>query len=119
DSEEAEHLFVQALRIREQQLGPTHAEVAETLNGLANLYRDQGKYEQAEPLYQRALDIRKQQGPTHPHTAFTLHDLANMYWDQGKYQQADPLYQQALAICEQRLGPDHPRTMKIRNDRGL
>ncbi len=36
---------------------------ATSLNNLAELYRAQGKYEQAEPLYQRALAIRE--GPIH------------------------------------------------------
>jgi hypothetical protein len=31
--------------IREQQLGAEHPLLAETLNGLARLYADQGKYE--------------------------------------------------------------------------
>jgi tetratricopeptide (TPR) repeat protein len=83
------------------------------------MHQNQGKYEEAEPLYQRALDIFEQKlGPNHPHIAFTLHNLANLYRDQGKDQRAEPLYQRALAICEQRLGPDHPRTMKLRNDWG-
>ncbi|HEY7417444.1 MAG TPA: tetratricopeptide repeat protein, partial [Ktedonobacteraceae bacterium] len=46
---EAEPLYQRALRIREQQLGPEHPDVAQSLNGLANLYWQQGKYEEAEP----------------------------------------------------------------------
>ncbi len=37
-----------------------HPETAHTLSGLASLYYMQGKYEQAEPLYQRALSICEQ-----------------------------------------------------------
>jgi tetratricopeptide (TPR) repeat protein len=40
--------------------------VAHSLDGLANLYSKQGKYVEAEPLYQRALAIREQAlGPEH------------------------------------------------------
>jgi tetratricopeptide (TPR) repeat protein len=49
------------LRIREQQWGPEHPGVANVLIYLANLYRKQGKFEEAEPLYQRALHINEQQ----------------------------------------------------------
>jgi hypothetical protein len=35
--------------------------VATDLNNLANLYKRQGKYVEAEPLYQRALSIYEQQ----------------------------------------------------------
>ena len=38
-------------------------------HNLAALYRDQGKYEQAEPLYQHALSINERAlGPQHPTT---------------------------------------------------
>ncbi len=43
----AEPLFQQALRIREQNLGPDHPDLAPLLNNLALLYRNLGKYEQA------------------------------------------------------------------------
>ncbi len=70
---------------------------------------NQGKYEQAEPLYQRALAIYEQAlGPEHPDTARSLNNLAILYDDQGKYEQAEPLYQRALAIREKALGPEHP-----------
>ena len=40
----------------------------------------QGKYEQAESLYERALAIREQQlGPEHPDTATSLNNLAVLY----------------------------------------
>ena len=32
-----------------------------------------------------------------------------LYYAQGRYAEAQPLYERALAICEQALGPDHPR----------
>jgi len=50
-------------------LGPEHPNTAKSLNNLAALYKAQGKYEQAELLYQRALAIREQVlGPEHPNT---------------------------------------------------
>ena len=40
-----------------------------SLNGLANLYSTQGKFTDAEPLYQRVLTIRENVlGPFHPLT---------------------------------------------------
>ena len=75
----------------------------------AILYDEQGKYPQAEPLYQRALRIREQAlGPNHADMAYPLTNLANLYYQQGKYDEAEPLYQRALRIREQVLGPTHP-----------
>jgi tetratricopeptide (TPR) repeat protein len=81
------------------------------LNGLANLYVEQGKYAQAEPLYQRALHIREQSlGPEHLETAESLHDLATFQERQGNRQEALSLSQRAFAIRKQALGPGHPKT---------
>ena len=82
--------------------------MAQSLNNLAGLYRDQGKYAEAEPLFQRALAIRERTlGPEHPEAARSLQNLAVLYNDQGKYAEAEPLYQRSLAILEKALGPEH------------
>ncbi len=106
---EAEPLYQRALRIREQQLGPQHPDVGQSLNRLGILYHDQGRYAEAVPFYQRALHIWEQQlGPEHPKVGYPLNNLANLYKDQGMYAEAEPLHQRALHIFEQQLGPEHP-----------
>ena len=80
------------------------------MNG--NGYPERRFYEQAEPLYQRALTIRQHhRGAQHPETAESLHDFAHFYEVSGQPEKALMLYLQALAIREQRLGPQHPRTV--------
>ena len=84
-------------------------ELAEALQKAADYLCGRARYEQAEPLYQRALCIGKQVwGPAHPQVAYPLCGLAYLYFEQGKYRQAEPLYHQALQIREQVLGPTHP-----------
>ncbi len=84
-------------------------ELAEALQKAADYLCCRARYEQAEPLYQRALRIGKQVwGPAHPQVAYPLCGLAYLYYEQGKYQQAEPLYQRALQIREQVLGLTHP-----------
>jgi tetratricopeptide (TPR) repeat protein len=54
--------------------------VATSLNNLAELYRIQGNYGDAEPLYQRALRIWETAlGPDHPLVATSLNNLAVLY----------------------------------------
>jgi tetratricopeptide (TPR) repeat protein len=66
---------------------------------LAKLYQDQRKYEEAEPLLKRALQINeKRLGPEHPNTATSLNNLALLYQAQGKYEEAEPLLKRALQI---------------------
>jgi Tfp pilus assembly protein PilF len=43
------------LAINEKALGPDHPSVALALNDLAELYKEQGRYADADPLYKRAL----------------------------------------------------------------
>ena len=45
------------MAIRETVLGPDHPDVATSLNNLAELHRAQGRYGEAQPLYERALAI--------------------------------------------------------------
>jgi CHAT domain-containing protein len=54
---EAEHMYARVALIREEILGGDHIDVAADLTDLANLYRQQGKYDEAERLSRRALPI--------------------------------------------------------------
>jgi tetratricopeptide (TPR) repeat protein len=106
---DAELLFRTAAAVHEKALGPSHRDVATSLNNLAALYKDQGKYAEAEGLHRRALVIwEKALGPDHPDVATSLNNLAALYGGQGRYAEAEPLHQRALAIREKALGPDHP-----------
>src|SRR6266567_3242893 len=112
----AEPLYQRALRIREQQVGEMHPQVAIALNGLAQLYYEQGKYAEAELLYQQALRIREQQlGLEHLRVAYSLNNLAFVYAKQGKYVEAELLYQRALRIREQQLGLEHLKVAIVLN----
>jgi CHAT domain-containing protein/Tfp pilus assembly protein PilF len=83
--------------------------VAQSLNNLAELYRTQGRYEEAQPLYQQSLTIRREQlGERHPDVANSLNNLALLYYAQGRYGDAEPLHLQALDIRREQLGERHP-----------
>ena len=63
-----------------------------SLNNLAALYRAQGRYAEAEPLYKRALAIgEKTLGPEHPEVATSLKNLRLLYRAQGRDAEAEPL----------------------------
>ena len=69
------------------------------MNDLAVLYKEQGRYAEAEPLYKRALSIcEKALGPDHPFVAQSLNNLAELYAIQGRYAEAEPLFKRSLAI---------------------
>ena len=109
------HALLCAELIAQEQM--TFPEAARLLNQTGYYLHDRARYAEAEPLYQHALTIRKQQlRPDHPDTASSLNNLAALYYNQGKYGQAEPLYQRALEIHEQQLGPDHPNTASSLNN---
>ena len=59
DYDEAEKLLLAALQEAEK-FGEEDRRLAASLNNLALLYRAQGRYAEAEPLYQRSLAMREQ-----------------------------------------------------------
>src|SRR5262245_27991180 len=89
---------------------------ADCFGRLGKAYRLQGKYAEAEPLFQRALDIREKAfGPEHPDTATSLNSLAVLYNLQERHAEAEPLLHRVLAISEEALGPEHPDTANSLN----
>ena len=80
-------------------------------NNLAVLYKSTGRYAEAEPLYMKALEIRRKAlGEEHPSTATSYNNLAGLYESTGRYAEAEPLYKKALEIYRQALGEEHPST---------
>jgi tetratricopeptide (TPR) repeat protein len=83
--------------------------LATSLNNLAVLYDNQGKYSEAEPLYLDALEMRKRLFTgDHPDVATSLNNLAGLYYNQGKYSEAEPLYLDALEMIKRLFTGDHP-----------
>ncbi|TRU04356.1 MAG: tetratricopeptide repeat protein [Microcystis sp. Msp_OC_L_20101000_S702] len=59
--------------------GDNYPNITENLNNLAKLYQSQGRYEEAEPLYQQALDIAEQAlGENHPNTIIFRENLQTL-----------------------------------------
>ncbi len=98
DYGEAEKLFLAALKEAEK-FGEQDPRLATSLNNLALLYQAQGKYAQAEPLYQRALAIReKALGPEHPKVATVLENYAALLHKLNRDAEADKMEARAQAI---------------------
>jgi uncharacterized protein YjbI with pentapeptide repeats/tetratricopeptide (TPR) repeat protein len=107
---------VQSWILRMQIQERKHESVVYPLTSLAELYHKQKNYAEAEPLYQRAIQILEQvHGPDHYSVVPPLYELANLYYDQNKYLQAEPLYQRALHIREQSRGYWRPDVVSLLN----
>jgi len=110
---------VELLRHRAQDhpTSESQKDLSTALDSLAGLYMDQGRYGEAEPLYEEAKRIvERVLGPDHPSTLRSVNNLAYLYESQGRYTEAEPLYHHALAARERVLGPDHPDTLRLVNN---
>jgi len=127
-----ERLYTRALAIRERNLGPSHPEVARSLERLAvfrlNKYGDLWEIAGYAPFYflrliNRALAIReKAYGPDHPEVARSLERLArwhgyrarNDFYSGYDFRNDDSkrLLKRALTIWEKALGSDHPEVAR-------
>jgi len=103
---EAESSWKRALAILEKAEA---LEAALTLDDLAGMYGDMGRYKEAELLYKRELAIyEKEIEPENSILAKPINSLALTYYYTGRYGEAELLYKRALKIYEKALGPEHP-----------
>ena len=84
--------------------------MAISLNNLAVLYSNQGKYNDAEPLYKRSLAIdEKALGPEHPKVATCLKNYAVLLRKMGRGAEAEPLEARAKAIRARHVEQNPPK----------
>lgn len=90
-------VLLQNVEKKQSYIPPDH--LATLLNNLALLYGYQGKYKQAENLYQRSLKLTKDNATY----ATTLNNLATLYEYMGKNQQAENYYLRSLQLAQNTL----------------
>ncbi|QKX60478.1 uncharacterized protein TRUGW13939_07623 [Talaromyces rugulosus] len=84
--------------------------------GIGNLYVNQGKLNEAEDMYQRALAGHENAlGSDHLRT---LNNLGVLYFDQGKLEKAEEIYQSVLVGHKKILDPDHAFALDAINNLG-
>jgi len=83
------------------------------LNKLGLLHQSQQKFQAAEQLYHRALEITEKLGGEGERAASSiLMNLAGLYQDQKRYAAAEPLYHRSLALAEKVHGPNHAKVAR-------
>jgi tetratricopeptide (TPR) repeat protein len=71
----------------------------------------QGKYKEAIPLAEEAVELaRRVRGPEDTETATSLNNLGELYSNMHQYGKAEPPLQEALRIRQKALRPEHPDT---------
>ena len=79
-------------------LARDHPDVARSLNNLADLYERQGRYAEAQPLFERALAIREARRRPRPSRYCDIeNNLAAFYQASGRPDDGLPLVQKLIA----------------------
>ena len=108
--EEAEALYLRALKMTRSALGDAHPAMVTRYNNLAEFYRATGRLEAAEPMFKKAMAVAEASlGRDHPEVALTGSNLARVYADLKRYPEAEELYKRAITVTEAAWGPDHPQ----------
>ena len=95
----AEPLAREALDLRHRILGPTHPDVASSLNLVGWIQHELGKSKEAEPLLKEAVAIRRAAGPQYQlDLSRSLNDLGVIYNALSRYPEAESTLAEALAI---------------------
>jgi len=99
----------QAVNLAKDMRLTEHPAYCDSLNNLAELYRMQGYFLQAKPLFVEVLTIRKHLlGDEHPDVAQSLNNLAAFYYSQGDYAESEKIFLEALELWKRLLGDEHP-----------
>ena len=90
-----------------------------SLHNFGNLYLGLGRLDEAEKMYQRALQgFEKAWGPEHTSTLSTVNNLGWLYQSLGRLDEAEKMYQRALQGKEKAWGPEHTSTLDTVNNLG-
>ena len=104
----------QGLAMKKKLLGNEHPDVAASLNNLAYVLAQQGKWVEAETMHREALAMfRKLLGNEHPYVATSLNNSAIVFAQQGKWAEAETMHREALAMRRKLLGNKHPDVAEV------
>ncbi|KAL9600015.1 MAG: hypothetical protein Q9219_003484 [cf. Caloplaca sp. 3 TL-2023] len=114
--EEAKDLYAKAYAGFEQDCAydedATH-DMLRTAGGLADLYRVQGQYAEAERSYREAWRGYKIYfGADHPKTTYMLTQLAISCRNQGNFVDAQQYLEESAMVFSKSLGADHPDSLR-------
>lgn len=107
--EKAEPLYIEALKVADENKATDPALLSATLTGLGRLYADKKRFPQAERLLTRALSLAGSPASPVPDALrlAALSSLAGLFMEQAQYGKAEPLFKQALELKERLLGRNH------------
>lgn len=90
--------------------------MARGLNNLGATHVAQERYDEAESILLKALEVRQNIALEHPDVANSFNNLGLLYQGQRRFSEAELYFQRSLTIREHRLGCNHPITQISQNN---
>lgn len=106
---EALPLAKRCVQIREKAFAPADDALRTAVNNLAEVYIALGKYEDAEPLFQRLIKSYEEFAPTDARLVRALQRMGLIKFVTGEHDKTERLYRRALEITEKVYAPDDPK----------
>jgi hypothetical protein len=116
------HRLVQAVLKDEMSVGTQRHWAERTIRAVNRAFPAGGEVEtwqRCRQLISQAvvcLKLIEQWHMSFPEASRLLNQAGLYLHEHAQYTEAEPFYQRALAIREQKLGPDHPHTAKVREN---
>lgn len=108
-SGEALRYYDISLRLKEKQLGKTHAFYLLTLRNKGTILADAGRYSEAEIILKEALNTAKENfAPDDPQLSAYIRALAALYAKTGNYELAIQLEKESRRLLKNRFGDTYP-----------
>lgn len=113
----SEGLLRAEVDIRKQSPNASPSDVGVALNFLGELYYLLGRHQDAEPVYEHSLALRRLIHPSGHRLIGEMADrLAVIKSSRGAYRESDDLFREAITILEGAYGPDHPEVARALTD---
>ncbi len=101
-------LMQKTLAEKKRLLGAAHADTIATMNNIAGVFADTGKFPESVALYTQALELLQSRPEPNPSvTLTTRHNLAGVRLMMGDFQTAIPALEALLEKQKQVLGAEH------------
>src|SRR5471030_2344871 len=112
----AREILDKGARRIDTQLGAQPVIQAQLMHTMGVVYRNMGLLGQAQPLLERALEIRRRVlGSEHRDTLRSITELAWLYRNQARLEEAERLLRAELEVLGRTLGPDDIETFRSEN----
>ena len=103
--DKAEQIFKKSIAIKVETFGLEHLSTLESMENLANCFKNRGKYAEAEDQFLRILSRAKSPWPT------LRNNLAILRCEQDRWIEAEEIFKELVAERTAELGMRHPDTL--------